>query len=134
MLPETSSFFLLPVAGERDLVLCISAYLRMGTAGQMLFCVGAAEEEDEDGLLVLSLSLTLSPSLLQRLEMFGLMREGPGRDEDREACGLVARVRVCVWKRGSGWGNRVGPGDKSFHFLSKPRNRYLDHGDGTSIA
>lgn len=47
MLPDTSSFFLLPVAGERDLVLCISAYLRMGTAGQMFFCVGAAEEEDE---------------------------------------------------------------------------------------
>lgn len=60
MLPDTSSFFLLPVAGERDLVLCISAYLRMGTAGQMFFCVGAAEEEDEGGLSTLSLSLVLT--------------------------------------------------------------------------
>jgi hypothetical protein len=67
---EPRHFFFLPVAGEWDLVLCISAYLPKGKAGQMFFCVGTAEEEDGDGSLCLVSPRFFSPLFFDNWRLF----------------------------------------------------------------
>lgn len=103
-------------AGLCFMYLCV---LRTGTFGPGLFYLFLLEE-----------CLVFATGDGEKLEIDGSFGRSARRMEEVKAwwtrCATGNGVRL-----GS---NLVGQYHKSFHFLSKPRSRYLDCGDGISIA